>query len=313
MVGFAGYYSKDLILLHAGAFASLAEPGGSRDGAWALLATLPMAVAGLTAFYMARCWMLTFAGRPRNVRLYGRAREAPVMYIPLIVLAVLSVIGGSLMGVRPMLEGAVTEAGNYFEPRMRPDAPARAAHFAGFATAWRGEAAYAADEEAADVAGAQAAVAAQAHRRGHDFARQAPWVVLAGIVLGVLAYWRGFAVADVMMRLPPVRWVRTWLYRGMYFDELYAAALVTPVRGLVTLVGVLDRYVIDGAANAVVWVGRRAATLAGPNGRYGFDGAVDGVAVPTPQAGRMRLYVTLLVGLLALGLAGAIFAVLWAA
>jgi len=188
------------------------------------------------------------------------------MYIPLIVLAVLSVIGGSLMGVRPMLEGAVTEAGNYFEPRLRPEAAAaHAAHFAGFATAWRGEAAYATDEEA-DVAGPQAA-AAQAHRRGHDFARQAPWVVLVGIALGVLAYWRGFAVPNLMLRLPPVRWLRTWLYRGMYFDELYAAVLVTPVRGLVTLVGVIDRYVIDGAVNAVGSLGRSAAGLAGLNSK----------------------------------------------
>jgi proton-translocating NADH-quinone oxidoreductase chain L len=209
MVGFAGYYSKDLILLHAGAFASQANLSG-RDPAWGLLAVLPMAVAGLTAFYMTRCWMLTFAGRPRNVRLYGRAREGPVMYIPLIVLAVLSVIGGSLMGVRPMLEGAVTEAGNYFEPRLRSDAPGRAGHFAGYGTAWRGDAAYAADEEG-DVGAESAAV--QAHWRGHEFARFAPWTVLLGIGLGVGVYWRGFGLAGALMRIPPLRWVRAWLYQ----------------------------------------------------------------------------------------------------
>jgi NADH:ubiquinone oxidoreductase subunit 5 (subunit L)/multisubunit Na+/H+ antiporter MnhA subunit len=146
--------------------------------------------------------------------------------------------------------------------------------------------------------------------------------VLAGIVLGVLAYWRGFAVPNLMLRLPPVRWVRNWLYAGMYFDELYAAVLVTPVRGLVTLAGVIDRYVIDGAVNAVGSLGRWAAGLAGLNDRYVFDGAVDGVAalardvgvaVRAPQTGRIRLYVTVLIGVLALGLAGAIFAVLWAA
>jgi NADH:ubiquinone oxidoreductase subunit 5 (subunit L)/multisubunit Na+/H+ antiporter MnhA subunit len=241
------------------------------------------------------------------------------MYIPLIVLAVLSVIGGSLMGVRPMIEGAVTEANNYFEPRLRPDAPARAGHFAGFATAWRGDAAYAADEEA--DAGPQA-LAAQAHRRGHDFTRYAPWAVLAGIALGVLTYSRGFAIPAALLRAPPLRWARTWLYRGMYFDELYAALIVTPMRALVTLVAVIDRYVIDAAVNALASLGRRAAGLAGLNDRYVFDGAVDGVAalardvgaaVRTPQTGRIRLYVTLLIGVLALGLAGAIFAVLWAA
>jgi NADH:ubiquinone oxidoreductase subunit 5 (subunit L)/multisubunit Na+/H+ antiporter MnhA subunit len=108
----------------------------------------------------------------------------------------------------------------------------------------------------------------------------------------------------------------------MYFDELYAAVIVTPVRGLITLVGVIDRHVIGAAVNGVGARGRGAARLGGLNDRYVFDGAVDGVAavardvgaaVRAPQTGRIRLYVTLLVAALALGLAGAIFAVLWAA
>jgi NADH-quinone oxidoreductase subunit L len=41
--------------------------------------------------------MLTFWGKPRNQHLYDHAHEAPVMYIPLIVLAVLSVIGGIVL------------------------------------------------------------------------------------------------------------------------------------------------------------------------------------------------------------------------
>jgi NADH:ubiquinone oxidoreductase subunit 5 (subunit L)/multisubunit Na+/H+ antiporter MnhA subunit len=140
--------------------------------------------------------------------------------------------------------------------------------------------------------------------------------------LGVLVYSRGLAVPAALVRVPSLRWVRTWLYRGMYFDELYAAVIVTPVRALVRLVGLVDRYVIDAAVNAVGSLGRRAAGLAGWNDRYVIDGAVEGVAALTrdagaavraPQTGRIRLYVTLLVGALALGLAGAIFAVLWAA
>ena len=41
-----------------------------------------------------RCWMLTFAGKPRNQHLYDHAHEAPIMYWPLVVLAGLSIIGG---------------------------------------------------------------------------------------------------------------------------------------------------------------------------------------------------------------------------
>ena len=68
---FAGYYSKDMILRHAGAFAALATASGPghewRSQAGTGCSSLvPTAVAYLTAFYMTRCWMLTFWGKPRN-------------------------------------------------------------------------------------------------------------------------------------------------------------------------------------------------------------------------------------------------------
>jgi proton-translocating NADH-quinone oxidoreductase chain L len=319
MIGFSGYYSKELILLHAGAFASLAQMTGRHAG-YLLLAWLPICSAGLTAFYMTRCWMLTFFGRPRDPRLYARARERPVMFIPLIVLGVLSVIGGSLMGVRPMLENAVAEANNYFDARLRPAAAADGSgHFAGFATAWRGGAAYPSGEEAEP---GPAGTAIEAYQRGHGMLGYATWSLLAGLVLGVLVYSRGLAIPNALLRFPPLRWVRTWLYRAMYFDELYAALIVAPVRLLVAIVGWIDRYVIDGVVNALAWLGRKLAAAAGLNDRFVFDGAVDGVAgvareigvaVRAPQTGRIRLYVTVLIGAVALGLAGAIVAVVLAA
>ena len=63
--GFAGYYSKDMILAHAGAFAAQAERMGRSPAYWIFFA-LPTGVAYLTAFYMMRCWTLTFWGKPRN-------------------------------------------------------------------------------------------------------------------------------------------------------------------------------------------------------------------------------------------------------
>jgi proton-translocating NADH-quinone oxidoreductase chain L len=315
MIGFAGYYSKDLILHHAGAFASLADMTG-KPAAYALLVVLPIGVAYLTAFYMTRCWMLTFGGPPRNVWLYARARERAVMYIPLIALAVLSVIGGSLMGVRPMLESAVTEANNYFDPRLRPDAGRDGATpFAGFATAWRGGAAYPLGDESTGPG----TRAAEAYARGHHPLRYAAWSFVAGITLGVIIYWRGFAVTDVLLRFPPLRWLRTWLYRAMYFDELYAAVVLTLTRVLVALVAFVDRYVVDALVNAAARLTRGLSGLVGLNDRFVFDGAVDGVAaaargiggaVRAPQTGRIRLYVTVLLSAVALGLAGAIVAVL---
>ena len=125
--GLGGYFSKDLILSQAGAFASLAVKDG-HSRAYYLLFALPAAVAYLTPFYMTRCWTLAFWGRPRNLRLHAGAREHPVMWVPLIVLAILTLISGRLMNVQEMLNGAVLEDTNYCRQIN--------AAFDGFATAW---------------------------------------------------------------------------------------------------------------------------------------------------------------------------------
>ena len=126
-IGFSGYYSKDMILGHAGAFAAGALHGG-HSRAYLLLFALPAVAAYLTPFYMTRCWTLAFWGRPRNLRLHAGAREAPVMWGPLIVLAVLAIISGRLLSVREMLEGAVQEDTAYCRQFD--------GNFAGFQTAW---------------------------------------------------------------------------------------------------------------------------------------------------------------------------------
>src|SRR5687767_2075121 len=113
----SGYYSKDLILGNAGAFAELAHQAGRSKYYW-LLFWIPTVIAYVTAFYMTRCWMLTFWGKPRNQHLYDHAHETPILWIPLIVLAVLSVIGGSFLGVRDLLDNSITESKKYCESLM---------------------------------------------------------------------------------------------------------------------------------------------------------------------------------------------------
>ena len=80
----SGFFSKDLILEHVFA-------GGS--GPLWLVGSLG---AGLTALYMFRLLFLTFWGDPRAaLEVAGRIHESPrVMTVPLVVLAVLSVVGG---------------------------------------------------------------------------------------------------------------------------------------------------------------------------------------------------------------------------
>jgi NADH-quinone oxidoreductase subunit L len=74
---FSGYFSKDAIL--AAAYAS-------PDRYLWLLGTLG---AFLTAFYMARCYTLTFLGKPRDAHIAEHAHESPaVMTVPLVLLAI---------------------------------------------------------------------------------------------------------------------------------------------------------------------------------------------------------------------------------
>ena len=78
--GFAGFFSKDEILL-----------GAFHTNTW--LFAMGLTAAFLTAFYMTRLMALTFWGEPRSHEVH--AHESPhVMTMPLIVLAFLSIVGG---------------------------------------------------------------------------------------------------------------------------------------------------------------------------------------------------------------------------
>jgi NADH-quinone oxidoreductase subunit L len=145
------------------------------------------------------------------------------------------------------------------------------------------------------------------------------WAWLIGIGVGILIYLRGFAIANRLVRIPPLGWVHKWLYHRMYFDELYFAVFVGVTMGLSRFSAWFDRWVVDGAVNGVARLVRELAVGAGANDRYIVDGAVNGVgrlahglgaAVRSPQSGRVRLYVTVLMLAVALGVAGAVVAVL---
>ncbi len=81
MPGLAGFFSKDAILYLAYA---------NNKGAFAVLAF----TAVLTAFYMIRMWKITFLGKPRSSEADHAHEGGLALTLPLIVLAVLSVIGG---------------------------------------------------------------------------------------------------------------------------------------------------------------------------------------------------------------------------
>ncbi|MGY1691274.1 NADH-quinone oxidoreductase subunit L [Geodermatophilus sp. SYSU D01105] len=98
LIGFpflSGFYTKDAII----------EAAFDRGDGWGyLLGTLAILAAGLTAFYMTRLMLMTFFGRPRWEEGVHPHEAPPVMTVPMVLLAVGSVVAGFLLVVAFPLE-----------------------------------------------------------------------------------------------------------------------------------------------------------------------------------------------------------------
>src|SRR5439155_419959 len=191
---FAGFFSKDAIL-----FSSFQSPAGGR-----VLYAFGLLTALLTAFYMFRLIFLTFSGKPRYDEKKAHVHESPwSMLGPLVVLAILSVIGG-WFALPTFLQG--------------PD------YFANFLTPVFGAA-----HEAADAASEAAT---------HQLE-----LILAGVAFGTaligiaIAYWLYLKnprkPGDLAKSMKPAY---TTLLNKYYVDELYAAVVVRPLLWLSTKV-----------------------------------------------------------------------------
>jgi len=89
VIPFAGFWSKDEILLDT---LKLGTEQGRLDGYIGFVLLLVAAV--FTAFYMTRQVALVFWGAPRTEAAAHASESSPTMTVPLVILAVLSVIGG---------------------------------------------------------------------------------------------------------------------------------------------------------------------------------------------------------------------------
>ena len=114
---FAGFFSKDEIL-----YQTFLSPNGGK-----VLWFVGLATAGLTSFYMFRLWYMTFFGETRYKEPEhpehgghghdGGIHESPwVMLLPLVVLGILSVIGGWL-GI-PEAMGGHNLIGQFLDPLL---------------------------------------------------------------------------------------------------------------------------------------------------------------------------------------------------
>jgi NADH-quinone oxidoreductase subunit L len=210
----AGFFSKDEILWKA--FSS---------GHWMLWA-IGFLGAGLTAFYMVRLYALTFEGRPRWA--HGRhPHEAPfTMKSVLVILAVLSVIGG-FVGIPESLGGE-----NAIEHWLAP-----------------------VFEEAHE----------KMRLHGHlaDPAEYLLMVLSVGIAAaGIWLGWKWYAVASPVPARLGERFAGVYrvLLNKWFVDEFYDASVVTPtVRASERLlwkridVGVID-WCANGLARLIAWI-----------------------------------------------------------
>jgi NADH-quinone oxidoreductase subunit L len=232
----AGFFSKDSILFSA--FQS--ENGGH------ILYAVGLLTALLTSFYMFRLVFLTFYGKPRFDQHHVHVHESPdSMTVPLMILALLSVIGGWLAA--PSFWGGT----DYFSKFLEPV-------FGGVAEGAAGKAA----EAAAHSLELTLAVVA---------------VVTALIGWGI-AYWLYYKNTKKPAELAKsFKGVYDTLLHKYYVDELYAAVVIKPLMWLSreVLWQRVDVQVIDGSVNGIA----RGTTEAGDNVRYAQSGNTRSYAV----------------------------------
>jgi len=221
---FSGFFSKDEILLHA---------YEQNKVIWAL----GIVTSFMTAFYMFRLFYLIFAGSFRGTdKQKHHLHESPrTMTIPLITLAVLSVVGGFLN--IPSVFGGSSALNTFLVPVFKGGA-----------------------ESAGEVShGAELVLMAVA--------------VLGALAMIAFAWFRFVKTATVPVTDETKRPVfSNLLYHKYYIDEIYAFLIERPMLWLSDMMHLFDVYVIDKLVNflgnATVWLGAKSRLL--QTGNIGF-------------------------------------------
>jgi NADH-quinone oxidoreductase subunit L len=253
---FTGWYSKDAILAQALGYINVHPQH-------LLLFLLPLATAGLTAFYMSRMWLMTFTGQPRDEHVYEHAHESPwTMTAPLIVLAVCSVCvawGWPIYDAEASwLEGNVHHAQHHavladFGNIGFTESEAHGEYWVVAKRAEENERLY-------------------AHHNHHLAGNLALGLVTIGIVFAGLIYWkRVLDPAEAKEQFPRLH---AFLMDKWRFDWLYSVMLVRPALVVGHWCKAFDLGVIDGIIHAVA---RGTVLLSKWNGIFD-NGVIDGLA-----------------------------------
>jgi NADH-quinone oxidoreductase subunit L len=234
---FAGFFSKDeiLIAVHSAARWMNGPEGIGYGGVYTLIYWTAVLTAGLTAFYTARAFFLTFFGpeklpsaddpeatpeeQAHGHDAHGSEHEAhlghespPVMTVPLVILAVCAFFVGWMFGPTGWLEHHLAKTFRFED-------------------------------------------------LGH-FQHVAEWATpITGLVAGVTGLVIAYFLYGVPSELPSALALRAAnLYRAslnkFYVDEVYQVLVVGPTLLLAKVAAFLDEYFIDGLVVLTSWVPR---------------------------------------------------------
>ena len=242
---FSGWYSKDAVLASALGYVHL-------NRQHMLLYILPLATAGLTAFYMFRMWLMTFTGKPRDEHVYKHAHESPqLMTVPLVALAFFSVFVAWPAPLGEHGRAPWNAEESWLEHQIHHSQPiAVQADFGPMpelGETWEGPPKpYETTERY------------WAHHFHHFSGNLALLVVAIGIVFAFLIYYyRVLDPAEAKEQFPRVH---GFLANKWYFDELYSAVLVRPSLVVAHWLKAFDLRVLDGILHGVarltVWVSK---------------------------------------------------------
>ena len=230
----AGFFSKDEIL------------GKVFQSAEGLPVLWLMGVAGafMTAFYMFRQVFMTFHGECRaDHHTQEHLHESPpIMTGPLVLLAILALLGGFL-GVPYALGG-----GHRFEQWLAP--------------VW-----------------GEANAHPEVHAEAMEYVLMvlSVAVALAGIALARAMYLTKRVAPETFSAIADGR-PYNLLWHKYYVDEIYEAVFVNGTLMLSRALALFDQYVIDGIVNGVAWLTTIVSWLNGLFDNYVVDGLVNGLA-----------------------------------
>jgi NADH-quinone oxidoreductase subunit L len=252
----SGFFSKDEILWRA--YSTEALPHGVGKALWVIAAVTAL----LTAIYMTRMMWLTFWGQERfgqgheshgehhnasdahdDHGHHGKPHESPaVMWIPLAVLAILSIIGG-FVGVPAAMGGS-----NHFEHFLEP-VIAVAQPFGQTAPAVHGEVGTPTNEGRGIVTSETAPAAHVAKTEEHHDTSTELGLTVLSVVLGLL----GIGIGIAIFSKKPIRHMPKMLEEKYYVDEIYEEAVIQPIEHLSRdgLWKIVDVKIIDGFVNGV--------------------------------------------------------------